>query len=157
MRRSEGPDRGEFVRWALSQESRRVLKPRESRVIVMRYDPSGRAQRTLAEVGRVLAISRKRVRQIEANAYDRLRRWRERQKLIELLEAKTTALSPIEVLELPQGRYGALKRAGYSNVEELEAASDAELLARARQFGIKSLKAVRDCISQFRRDTAYSH
>lgn len=207
----------EFVRWAVSPEGGRILKPRESHVIALRYDSSGRAQQTLAAVGRVLGVSRERVRQIEAKAYDKLRKCREQERVIELLQMKVTALSltppakralrragiadlrtlgsmsheelvmrlpyplgrrvadevgrtleglglplakgaisdrtPIELLVLPQRAYGALKRGRYWSVEELEGVSDAELLARVPQFGVKSLEVVRHSIARLRRDS----
>ena len=291
MRRKQRPDIAEFLRWALSEESSRILKPRESRVVALRYDSSDRGRRTLAEVGRALHVSRERVRQIEAKAYDRFRRWRERQRLIELLQTKASALSvtplakralrdagmgdvrtltglsyedlvarlpyglgrrvaaevrrtleelgvalapsrcpddsveslavslptlamlktagvdsitalvetsrpemdlgferfrrqilgeledalherglslgldqaneptsertPIESLSLPQRGYGALKRAGFWSVEELERMSDGELLARVPRLGVKSLEVARRSIAQLRRHSLH--
>jgi len=61
--------------------------------------------------------------------------------------------TPIELLVLPQRAYGALKRGRYWSVEELEGVSDAELLARVPQFGVKSLEVVRHSIARLRRDS----
>lgn len=50
-----------------------MLPTREQEVIVMRYGLDGKADMTLEEVGDKYGISRERVRQIEANAFRRLR------------------------------------------------------------------------------------
>ncbi len=50
-----------------------TLSPREERVLRMRFGIGERADRTLEEVGQVLAVTRERIRQIEAKAIRKLR------------------------------------------------------------------------------------
>ncbi len=50
----------------------RVLTPREREVIRLRFGLDGGRPRTLAEVGRALAVTRERIRQIEAGALRKL-------------------------------------------------------------------------------------
>jgi RNA polymerase primary sigma factor len=61
------------------------LNPRERRVVELRFGLSDGMQRTLAEVGDALQISRERVRQIETEALRKLRRPTVRRKLAEYL------------------------------------------------------------------------
>jgi RNA polymerase primary sigma factor len=61
------------------------LNPRERRVVELRFGLSDGMQRTLAEVGDQLQISRERVRQIETEALRKLRRPTIRRKLAEYL------------------------------------------------------------------------
>jgi RNA polymerase primary sigma factor len=49
-----------------------ILEPRERKVLEMRFGLGGNGRRTLKEIGRVLRISRERVRQIERMAISRL-------------------------------------------------------------------------------------
>jgi len=123
------------VRWALTQECSEVLNPRESEVIALRYASSGQAQRSLAEVGRLLGISRERARQIEVKARDRLGRWRERERLNELLEMKVSALRVTPLAKR------ALRRAGIRDVRALTALSYDELIARLPYPGGRAVAA----------------
>ncbi len=50
-----------------------VLTPREYVVIQLRFGLEQQACHTLAQVGRLLDITRERTRQIEANALEKLR------------------------------------------------------------------------------------
>ena len=50
------------------------LTPREKDVIMLRYGMDGDEPRTLEEVGRALAVTRERVRQIETSALSKLRK-----------------------------------------------------------------------------------
>lgn len=59
---------------AMLQECLMHLSDRERQVLVMRYGFGGNAQRTLAEIGQVLGVSRERVRQIEMSAIKRIKR-----------------------------------------------------------------------------------
>ena len=59
---------------AVDQSLRANLTPREVEVMRLRYGLSDGQERTLAEVGRALGMSRERARQIEAEAIRKLRR-----------------------------------------------------------------------------------
>ena len=49
-----------------------ILAPRERKVLEMRFGLRGESRRTLKEIGRILRISRERVRQVERLAISRL-------------------------------------------------------------------------------------
>jgi RNA polymerase primary sigma factor len=51
----------------------RTLTPREERIIRMRFGLDDGSQHTLEEVGEVFAVTRERIRQIEAKALRKLR------------------------------------------------------------------------------------
>ena len=51
----------------------RKLSPREERIIRMRFGFEDGTPRTLEEVGQVFAVTRERIRQIEAKALRKLR------------------------------------------------------------------------------------
>lgn len=51
-----------------------LLEPREQEVIMLRFGLNGEEQKTLREIGKVLGITRERVRQIEIKAIEKLRR-----------------------------------------------------------------------------------
>jgi RNA polymerase primary sigma factor len=50
-----------------------TLTPREANVLKMRFGVGGGGEHTLEEVGRPFAVTRERIRQIEANALRKLR------------------------------------------------------------------------------------
>lgn len=73
----EGSDRPEEVtsqhlREAEVQEALTHLNDRARRVLELRYGLAGEPPRSLEEVGRVLGVTRERVRQLEANAFREL-------------------------------------------------------------------------------------
>jgi RNA polymerase primary sigma factor len=86
---SESPDRLEVLHDAESPDALRdamdrnicervhealgMLASREARVIRLRFGFGGRRRRTLSEIGKLLSVSRERVRQIEQIALGRLR------------------------------------------------------------------------------------
>ena len=51
----------------------KTLSPREERIIRMRFGFEDGNQRTLEEVGQMFAVTRERIRQIEAKALRKLR------------------------------------------------------------------------------------
>jgi DNA-directed RNA polymerase alpha subunit len=53
---------------------------------------------------------------------------------------------PLSSLCLPQRIYGALRRAGYTYVDDVRNATDAQLLS-ARDFGPKGLRLLRQALS----------
>ncbi len=73
----------------LSQQTRRVLAtltPREEKVLRMRFGIGEKADHTLEEVGRDFAVTRERIRQIEAKALRKLRHPTRSKKLKHFLE-----------------------------------------------------------------------
>ena len=64
----------------------RSLSDREQRIIRMRFglDKDGKSH-TLEEVGQEFAVTRERIRQIEAKALAKLRKHKDSKKLIEYL------------------------------------------------------------------------
>ena len=58
------------------------LKPREAKVIRMRYGFEGRAM-TLEEIGSVFKVTRERIRQVEAKALIKMRRYMKTHELYE--------------------------------------------------------------------------
>lgn len=50
-----------------------TLKPREAKVLELRFGLDGERERTLEEIGKIYGITRERIRQIEAKALRRLR------------------------------------------------------------------------------------
>ncbi len=61
-------------RRAAVDEALKLLNPRERDVVALRYGMEDGQERSLAEVGRVLGVSRERARQVEAAALAKLRR-----------------------------------------------------------------------------------
>jgi RNA polymerase primary sigma factor len=64
----------------------KTLTPREERVIRMRFGLEDGIERTLKEVGRTFAVSRERIRQIEAKVLGKLRQPSRSSKLRVFLE-----------------------------------------------------------------------
>ena len=63
-----------------------VLTPREQQVLRMRFGMGGAREHTLDEVGRMLSLTRERIRQIERGALDKLRAREARVELRSYLE-----------------------------------------------------------------------
>lgn len=70
----------------LEEVLNRILNPRETHVIVLRYGLIDGTEYTLAEIGTKLEISRERVRQIEVEALNKLRRNEPKELLIDLFQ-----------------------------------------------------------------------
>jgi RNA polymerase primary sigma factor len=73
----------------LKEQTSRVLRtltPREEKVIKMRFGLEDGSEHTLEEVGRYFAVTRERIRQIEAKALRKLRHPSRRLKLSSYLE-----------------------------------------------------------------------
>ena len=70
------------IRTNLSEQTRKVLAtlpPREEQILRMRFGIGQKTESTLEEVGKRFAVTRERIRQIEAKALRKLRtaeRWR---------------------------------------------------------------------------------
>jgi RNA polymerase primary sigma factor len=64
-----------------------TLTPREEKIMKMRFGLEDGSERTLEEVGRAFALTRERIRQIEAKALRKLRQPSRSGKLRLLLEA----------------------------------------------------------------------
>ncbi len=71
---------------ALEEVLNRTLTPRETHVIVLRYGLIDGTEYTLADIGTKLKISRERVRQIEVEALNKLRRHEPKELLMELFQ-----------------------------------------------------------------------
>jgi RNA polymerase primary sigma factor len=67
----------------------RTLTPREERVIKMRFGVGDGSEHTLEEVGQSFAVTRERIRQIEAKALRKLRHPSRSRKLRAFLEGRT--------------------------------------------------------------------
>ncbi|HEX6228404.1 MAG TPA: RNA polymerase sigma factor RpoD [Solirubrobacterales bacterium] len=77
----------------LKEQTESVLKsltPREERVIKMRFGVGDGSEHTLEEVGQSFAVTRERIRQIEAKALRKLRHPSRSRKLRAFLEGRTT-------------------------------------------------------------------
>jgi RNA polymerase primary sigma factor len=77
----------------LKEQTESVLKtltPREERVIKMRFGVGDGSEHTLEEVGQNFAVTRERIRQIEAKALRKLRHPSRSRKLRAFLEGRTT-------------------------------------------------------------------
>jgi RNA polymerase primary sigma factor len=68
----------------------KTLTPREERVIKMRFGVGDGSEHTLEEVGQNFAVTRERIRQIEAKALRKLRHPSRSRKLRAFLEGRTT-------------------------------------------------------------------
>ena len=64
----------------------RTLNPRETQVVILRYGLIDGTEYTLADIGEKLKISRERVRQIEAEAIEKLKRHESKELLQELVQ-----------------------------------------------------------------------
>ncbi|MCG9126620.1 sigma-70 family RNA polymerase sigma factor [Candidatus Poribacteria bacterium] len=69
---------------AIEEVLNKTLNPRETHVIVLRYGLIDGTEYTLADIGKKLEISRERVRQIEVEALNKLRRHEPKELLMEL-------------------------------------------------------------------------
>jgi RNA polymerase primary sigma factor len=67
----------------------KTLTPREERIITMRFGLDGGSERTLEEVGQTFAVTRERIRQIEAKALRKLRHPSRSSKLRVFLEGSS--------------------------------------------------------------------
>ena len=77
----------------LNEQTESVLKtltPREEKVIKMRFGVGDGSEHTLEEVGQSFAVTRERIRQIEAKALRKLRHPSRSRKLRAFLEGRTT-------------------------------------------------------------------
>jgi len=88
---SDAPSPEEEVARAMQREKLEelissCLTPREQLVIRLRYGFDSGYQRTLEEVGRILAVTRERVRQIEAKALKKMRHPHRIKKLKEVID-----------------------------------------------------------------------
>ena len=70
----------------ITETLNRTLNPRETQVIILRYGLIDNTEYTLADIGDKLRISRERVRQIEVEAIDKLKRHESTELLQELLQ-----------------------------------------------------------------------
>ncbi len=80
--RTDDIDRGEAVGRLMA-----TLRPREQEVLALRFGLRGRARHSLSQVGRALAVSKERVRQIQDRALEKLREVAVEDDLVDTLAA----------------------------------------------------------------------
>ncbi len=81
--RTEDVDTGETVGRLME-----VLRPREQQVLALRFGLNGQAKLSLSQVGKVLEVSKERVRQIQDRALEKLREAATEQDMLEVLVAE---------------------------------------------------------------------
>jgi len=89
------------INLSLKEQTSSVLKtltPREEKVIKMRFGLDDGSEHTLEEVGQSFAVTRERIRQIEAKALRKLRHPSRSRKLRRSLKAPRTITNSYEVL-----------------------------------------------------------
>jgi len=74
----------------MTEDVLRTLTPREEKVIKMRFGVGDGSEHTLEEVGQSFAVTRERIRQIEAKALRKLRHPSRSRKLRAFLEGRTS-------------------------------------------------------------------
>lgn len=82
------------------------LSERERAVLMMRFGFDGQGGMTREEVGDYFGVTRERIRQVEAKAIRKLRRWRLRSRLKPFIERTDipVTLTPIQERELDSRR-----------------------------------------------------
>jgi RNA polymerase primary sigma factor len=71
----------ESMRFEVNELLEKHLTPRERDILQLRFGLQDGQQRTLDQVGKIFDLSRERIRQIQAKAFRKLRRVRQRQRL----------------------------------------------------------------------------
>jgi DNA-directed RNA polymerase alpha subunit len=141
---------------ALAKEILETLTPREENVLKMRFGLDDGERKSLAQVAERYAVSKERIRQIEAKALRKLRHPSRLEKIIpvrtvrqeivyicekcqaESLEDQTS----LENLPLSVRACNCLKNSGIETIAQLLAKSERDLL-RMRNFGIVSLNEIK--------------
>jgi RNA polymerase primary sigma factor len=67
-------------------EALSALNPRERKIITLRFGMDGSAGQTLEEISKIFGVTRERIRQIEANALNKLRHPKNARKLASFVE-----------------------------------------------------------------------
>lgn len=149
----------------MREEMARMLSEREFRVISLRYDEG----LSLENTGKILGLTKERIRQIESCAIRKLRRredhfrmipeyrvaYLERQvKFLQLqlancnVDVKEKADEiPIEDLDLSVRSYNCLRNAGISTLAQLAQKKESEIM-RMRNLGKKSFLEIRKTLAE---------
>lgn len=144
----------------MREEMARMLSEREFRVISLRYDEG----LSLEEVGKILGVTRERVRQVESHAIQKLRARKDHFRMIPeyrvaYLERQVKSLQlqiancnvdtkeksedvPIEDLDLSVRSYNCLRNAGISTLAQLSQKKESEVL-KMHNLGKKSFLEIR--------------
>lgn len=144
----------------MREEMSRILSEREFRVISLRYDEG----LSLEEAGKILGVTRERVRQVESHAIQKLRARKDHFRMVpeyrvEYLERQVKLLQlqianckvdgkeksenvPIEDLNLSVRSYNCLRNAGILTLAQLAQKKESEIM-RMRNLGKKSFLEIR--------------
>ncbi len=115
-----------------------VLKPNESKILMLRFGLKGEAPLTHRACGSILRLSGARVQQIETKAIEKLRDSVRKDRIIEHFPE----LRQLKDFNLSVRPFAILSRAGITNVGQLCQMTESQLLDRCENLGRKSLEEI---------------